>query len=55
MAELRNPGIPAENVNRLRAAVYASSVAVRVVETAELTAEVERLKTLVEAEHDEQG
>jgi hypothetical protein len=48
MAELRRPGVEPEAVGRLRAAVYAASVAVRVVETAELAAEVERLGHLVD-------
>jgi hypothetical protein len=48
MAELRRPGLEPEKVNRLRAAVYAASVAVRVVETAELAAELDRLRDLVD-------
>lgn len=49
MTELRRPGLAPAEVGRLRAAVYAASVAVRVVETAELAAEVERLRDLVDA------
>ena len=59
MAELRRSGIPAEEVNRLRAGVYAASVAIKVVETAELGAELERLRDLVHSgiwrEHDHQA
>ena len=49
MADLRRPGLEPEAVGRLRAAVYAASVAVRVVETAELGAELERLRDLVDS------
>jgi len=59
MAELRRFGIPAEEVNRLRACVYAASVAIKVVETAELGAELERLRDLVDSgiwrAHDDQA
>ena len=59
MAELRRPGIPAEEVNRLRTGVYAASVAIKVVETAELGAELERLRDLVDSgiwrAHDDQA
>jgi hypothetical protein len=59
MAELRRPGLEPEAVGRLRAAVYAASVAVRVVETAELGGELERLRDLVHSgiwsEHDHQA
>jgi hypothetical protein len=49
MNELRRPGLASDDVARLRAAVYAASVAVKVVETAELAAELERLRDLVDA------
>ena len=59
MAELRRPGIPAEEVNRLRTGVYAASVAIKVVETAELGGELERLRDLVDSGiwrgHDDQA
>ena len=48
MSELRRPGISPHDVNRLRAATYAASVAIKVVETAELSAELERLRDIVD-------
>jgi len=53
MLELRQPDLPGEAVNRLRAATYAASVAVRLVEAAELTVEVERLRNMVEGNKNE--
>ena len=59
MTELRRPGLSPDEVGRLRAAVYAASVAIKVVETAELGAELERLRDLVDSGiwrgHDDQA
>jgi len=48
MADLRRPGLPSEEVNRLRAATYTASVALKAVEVCELAHEVERLRDLVD-------
>jgi hypothetical protein len=46
LADLRAPGVGADEVNRLRAAAYVSSVALRAIEVCETVTRVEELLSL---------